>query len=147
MEGNAVQFAQTARALAEVAHRLGLAAPGYRSPPRKGAGHRTIRRSDEGTATVSVVVRDRPWPAVVADMVDGVVVVNHLEGEAAGEARDALWAAVAGQLTTTEGRNLDGAPARRARTNADAGPTRSARPARQRPVRALPENGSDVAAA
>ena len=43
--------------------------------------------------TVAVALRDRPWGAVVADMVEGVVVANRLAGVAADRARAALWEA------------------------------------------------------
>jgi hypothetical protein len=45
---------------------------------------------------VAVALRDRPWPAVVADMVEGVVAANRLSGVRADAARTTLWAAVAG---------------------------------------------------
>jgi hypothetical protein len=44
------------------------------------------------------VVRGRPWPAVLADLVEGVVAANGLRGPAADRARSALWAAFDGQL-------------------------------------------------
>lgn len=56
---------------------------------------RTIRRRGD-TATISVVVRGRPWGAVIADMVEGVVVANGLSGSRADIARSALWQAVDG---------------------------------------------------
>jgi len=40
------------------------------------------------------VVRERPWGAVIADMVEGVVVANGLSGSRADIARSALWLAV-----------------------------------------------------
>lgn len=50
---------------------------------------RTIRRYPGG-AVVSVRLRDRAFDAVAADMVEGVIVVNRLEGEAATRMRVAL---------------------------------------------------------
>jgi len=47
-----------------------------------------------GVPTVAVVLRGRPWSAVVADMIEGVVVANHLQGVKADRARAALWLAV-----------------------------------------------------
>jgi hypothetical protein len=38
---------------------------------------RSIRRWDGG-ATIAVVVRGRPWPAVQADLIEGVVAANGL---------------------------------------------------------------------
>ena len=37
---------------------------------------------------------DRPWPAVLADMVEGIVVANHLHGPDADRARARLWSSV-----------------------------------------------------
>lgn len=55
---------------------------------------RTIRRNANGSATVSLVVRERPWSAVVADMVDGFVAVNEASPARKEELRDLLWATV-----------------------------------------------------
>ena len=49
-----------------------------------------------GGTVVSVRLRDRPFDAVVADMVEGVVVANRLDGEPALRARTYLAEAVAG---------------------------------------------------
>jgi hypothetical protein len=46
---------------------------------------------------VSVVVRDRPWVAVQADMIEGVVAANLLTGAGADRARTALWNALVDQ--------------------------------------------------
>lgn len=93
MESSAVRFATTARVLANVTRSLGLAAPGFRSPPRiKGADRTLIGSGSE--AVVSVRLRDRPWPAVAADMVEGVIVANGITDIAAGKLRAALWIAL-----------------------------------------------------
>lgn len=55
---------------------------------------RTIRRHAHGGATVALVLRGRPWSAVVADMIEGFVVVNDLGPGAAEQLRDLLWATV-----------------------------------------------------
>jgi hypothetical protein len=79
-----------ARELAAAARAGGFTAPRFRSPPRVPGRLRTIRRHADGTATVSVVLRDRPWSAVVADMIDGFVAVND---NVSPTLRDELWAA------------------------------------------------------
>ncbi len=89
-----VQFAAAARALATAARALDLRAPSFRSPPRVAGATRTLRRRGGG-AVVSVLVHERPWAAVLADLVEGVVVANGLTGRAAEQARTALWDAVA----------------------------------------------------
>ena len=86
-----LRFAAAARLLGDIARRLGLIVPAFRSPPRVVGRSRTIRRRSDGSATVSVVLRDRPWPAVLADMVEGVVAANSLRDAEADRARDRLW--------------------------------------------------------
>ena len=43
---------------------------------------------------MAVRLRDRPWSAVLADMVEGVVVANELTGARADRVRAVLWLAV-----------------------------------------------------
>jgi hypothetical protein len=94
-EPTSIRFAQVARALAMRARAEGLEAPSFRSPPGVRGEARTLRRRSDGTATVAVETRGRPWPAVLADMVEGVLVANGLAGPAAARPRAALWQAVA----------------------------------------------------
>jgi hypothetical protein len=87
----AARFAETARRLGAAARAAGLAVPAFRSPPRVDA-HRTIRRFRDGVV-VSVRLRERPFAAVAADMVDGVLVANRLDPAAAERVRGELRAA------------------------------------------------------
>lgn len=103
MESTSLRFAEAARHLGAALRRHGLAVPAFRSPPRARGRVRTLRRNRDGSATVSVVVRDRPWTAVLADMVDGAVVANRLEGVAAEQVRDALWSALDGLGSAARG--------------------------------------------
>jgi hypothetical protein len=96
-ESPTVRFAAAVRALGGEARRCGLRMPGFRSPPRLLGVDRSLRRRPDGSATVAVVVRQRPWAAVLADMVDGVVVANGLRGPAADRARASLWSALNGE--------------------------------------------------
>ena len=84
-----VRFAEVARRLAAAARAAGLAAPAFRSPTRLPGAVRTIRRMPGG-AVISVAVKGRPFAEVVADMVEGVVVANRLEGVAATRVRTML---------------------------------------------------------
>ncbi len=87
-------FAAAARRLALVARRHWLVAPSYRSPPRLVGVDRTIRRRAEGGAVVAVRVHGRPVVAVLADMIEGVVVANELEPPQSDRARTELWRAL-----------------------------------------------------
>jgi hypothetical protein len=95
MEPTSLRFARLARSLGEAARAQGLRAPTFRSPPRLPGVSRSIVRRGPGV-TVAVALRDRPWAAVVADMVEGVVATNRLAGIGADRARAALWSAVSG---------------------------------------------------
>jgi hypothetical protein len=96
VESPVVRFAEAVRALGMEARRNGLRMPGFRSPPRLRGVDRSLRRRSDGGATIAVVVRGRPWAAVVADMVEGVLVANGLSGAAADRTRAKLWEAVGG---------------------------------------------------
>ncbi len=89
-----MRFAAAARALGAAARAGGYVAPSFRSPPRVPGRMRTIRHHGTGSATVSVVVRGRPWSAVLADMIDGFVAVNGGLGGSGEILRDLLWAAM-----------------------------------------------------
>lgn len=86
------EFATAARVLARAAVGMGLRAPGFRTPPRVLGAARTVRRTAAG-AVVSVAILGRPFMAVLADMIEGVVVVNGLAARDAELARTALWRA------------------------------------------------------
>jgi hypothetical protein len=86
----------TARALAAAARELGLNVPSFQSPPRSGQIDRSIQRSGHGDCVVAVRVRGRPFAAVVADAIEGIVVCNQLDASAAGAVRDELWREIEG---------------------------------------------------
>ncbi len=111
MQSSSLRFAEAARALAEGARSLRLVAPAFRSPPRT-PGERSIRRRVDGGVTVAVRYRDRPWGAVLADLVEGVVVANALSGPSADEARTGLWRALegAGLAVTDPGADVPAEP-------------------------------------
>jgi hypothetical protein len=93
-ELSGVGFATVGRCLADATRTLGLVAPSFRSPPRTPGAQRTLRRNRRGEVIVAVVRRGRPAPAVVADLIEGVVVANELGVAEATRARTALWEAV-----------------------------------------------------
>ena len=92
-----LEFAEAVRCLSAAARRAGYRAPAFRSRPQ-GTARRTIRRRADGSATVAVALRNRPQPAVLADLVDGVIAANRLVGAPAGELRDQLWSSLSGIL-------------------------------------------------
>ena len=55
---------------------------------------RTVRHGPDGSATVAVVVKGRPHQAVVADLIEGIVIANDLSGAEATRVRTRLWEAV-----------------------------------------------------
>ena len=110
MEATSLRFAAAARLLGRVARRRGLDVPGFRSPPRLQGADRSLRRHSSGAATVSVRYRGRPWPAVLADMIDGVVAANGLVGNAADRTRTALWSAVESDAALAPGSRGRAAP-------------------------------------
>lgn len=85
-----VQFADAARTLTREARRRGLVGPSFRSPPRVRGVDRTLRLRPGG-AVVAVRLKGRPWPAVLGDMIEGVVAANRLAPPAATRLRTALW--------------------------------------------------------
>ena len=97
MESSSLLFAATVRTLGAAARERGLVVPGFRSPPRVPRAERTIRFAKDGTATVAVIVKGRPFQAVVADLIEGIVVVNNLDGTAATRVRTRLWEEVVRQ--------------------------------------------------
>jgi hypothetical protein len=88
-----VQFAAAARELSRASRALGLVAPSFRCPPRLVGAQRSLRRYRGGVA-VAVQLRDRPWSAVVGDMIEGVVVANALRPPHSDRVRTDLWQAI-----------------------------------------------------
>lgn len=88
-----LRFAVGARAIAQALRATDLVVPAFRTPPRRPGVPRTVRRTADG-AVVAVAVDGRPFAAVLADLVEGVVVVNDLDAERAAELRDSLWRAI-----------------------------------------------------
>ena len=95
------QFAGAARILASQAHRHGLCPQGFRSPPRIVGVDRSLRRFNN-RVVVSVLLRGRPFVAVLSDMIEGVVVANELTGRNAENARTFLWSSVESLLVSDE---------------------------------------------
>lgn len=90
-----MDLADAVRTIARVLAASGHDVPGFRSPPRLVGVDRSLRRRRDGngaeSAVVSVRVKGRPWAAVLADMIEGVVVANRLAPPEADRVRAALW--------------------------------------------------------
>ena len=93
MQATSLKFAAAARTLGQAARLRGLVVPCFRSPPGVEGVQRTIKRR-RGVPTIAVSLRGRPWPAVVSDMIEGIVVGNGLSGARADRIRAALWLAI-----------------------------------------------------
>ncbi len=120
-----LDFGFAARSLVRAARLRGLAVPVFASPPSRPDLHRSIRRRN-GSPVVSIRLGGRPRGAVLADMIEGIVVANCLEGARADLVRSALWLAIDGESdddagTLTLGTELaESAPASPAPTKAAA---------------------------
>ena len=100
-----VEFAHAARRLSRAAGRLDMVSPSFRCPPRLVGIDRTIRRRDDadgGGAVVSIRVKGRPQAAVLADMIEGVVITNRLKAPEADRLRNELWAVMARELDVSD---------------------------------------------
>lgn len=93
-EGHIWKFAEAGKRLGTAASLLGLSVPAFRAPPRVEGTDRTIRWGPNDTVSVSVRIRRRPWAAVLADMIDGVVCANRLNPSDAARVRNECWQAV-----------------------------------------------------
>ncbi|MXZ76896.1 MAG: hypothetical protein F4Z06_01315 [Acidimicrobiia bacterium] len=100
--GRCLAFAEAARLLGMAVRGQELATPSFRSPPREVGRRRTLSRHDDGSVTVSVMVRNRVWKAVLADMIEGIVAANRMNGIDAEALRDHLWEALEGQSAQRE---------------------------------------------
>jgi hypothetical protein len=90
---SALDFAAAARALSAAARERNLISPSFRCPPRLLGVDRSLRRHESG-AVVAVRLKDRAWPAVVSDMIEGVIATNDLRSPFADRLRTDLWRAV-----------------------------------------------------
>ena len=88
--GHTILFAEAAREIGREVRSRGLVAPSFRCPPRLVGVDRSLRRHRSG-AVVAVKLQGRPWVAVLADMIEGVVIANSLRAPHADRLRAELW--------------------------------------------------------
>lgn len=109
---SSLDLAGAVRVIGSAAKSMGLEAPGFRSPPRLVGVDRSIRRrrspSGGTSAVVSVRVKGRPWVAVLADMIEGVVAANRLAAPESDRVRTELWSLLEASLdaTSTDSRRV-----------------------------------------
>lgn len=92
-DARSLRFAEAVQDLRAVARGQGWRVPSFRSPPGVPGVMRTLRRRPDGSFVVAVVLHDRPWADVLADLVEGVVAANAMRGGEAKRCRAALWSA------------------------------------------------------
>ena len=95
-----VEFAHAARALSRAAAQRSMVGPSFRCPPRLVGVDRSIRRrggAADADPVVSIRVKGRPREAVIADMIEGVVVANDLGPPDSDRVRNELWRVMADQ--------------------------------------------------
>ena len=85
-----VRFSMIAQAFGRIGAQVGFVVPGFRTPPRSRESDRALRKDTSGSV-VAVRIKDRPFEAVIADMVEGVIVCNGLPAARSGELRNLLW--------------------------------------------------------
>lgn len=84
------EFGELARTLSYAARLAGFNVPSFRSPPHVSGKTRTVRRFAGGSCLVSVQTKGRSPNAVMADMIEGVIVANGLTDNLAVAARRTL---------------------------------------------------------
>jgi len=93
-ESYSLKFVKVVRTLERIADQRGFTAPAFRCPPPSAKFQRSIKKLDDNKVTISIVIRERPWLAVLADIVEGFVIVNKLSGREP-ELRNLLWDSIA----------------------------------------------------
>ena len=87
-------FSDCVRRIVGLAKTQGLTPPVFRSPPRLPGLDRSIQRRANGSVMIAIRRGDRPFAAVQGDVIEGVVVANHLVGQQAEQFRRAAWSAL-----------------------------------------------------
>ena len=93
-ESYSIKFLKVIRTLERIAGQRGFVAPSFRCPPPSAKFQRSIKKLDNDKVTISIVARDRPWLAVLADIVEGFVIANS-SSERESELRNLLWDSIA----------------------------------------------------
>lgn len=105
MQSTSLKFSATVKTLGQATRLRGLVVPSFRSPPGIEGVQRTIRKRG-GVPIIAVRLRGRPWPAVVSDMIEGIVFGNGLSGARADRIRAALWLAIDSTLEPVDNQHL-----------------------------------------
>ena len=89
-ESISIQFSIAVRTLGRIADRLGYRIPQFRCPPPSAKYQRSVRKTGDENLSISIVIRGRPWLAILADIVEGFVIANTQSGQDS-EIRNILW--------------------------------------------------------
>lgn len=90
---SSLEFARAARQISQAARMARYEVPAFRSPPKVPRCRRSLKRRTDGSITVSIQIKGRPFAAIVADMVEGVLAANELTRADADRLADMLWEA------------------------------------------------------
>ena len=89
-ESYSIKFVKVVRTLERIANQRGFNVPTFRSPPPTAKFQRTVKKQPDKKLIISIVVRERPWLAVLADIIEGFVLANKPSNRES-ELRDLLW--------------------------------------------------------
>ena len=89
-ESISIQFSIAVRTLGRIADQLGYRIPQVRGPPPSAKYQRSVRKTGDENLSISIVIRGRPWLAILADIVEGFVIANTQSGQDS-EIRNILW--------------------------------------------------------
>ena len=89
-ESISIQFSIAVRTLGRIADQLGYRIPKFRCPNPSAKYQRSGRKTGDENLSISIVIRGRPWLAILADIVEGFVIANTQSGQDS-EIRNILW--------------------------------------------------------
>ena len=89
-ESISIKFSIAVRTLGRIADQLGYRIPQFRCPPPSAKYQRSVRKTGDENLSISIVIRGRPWLAILADIVEGFVIANIQSGQDS-EIRNILW--------------------------------------------------------
>ena len=89
-ESISIQVTKADRTLGRIADQLGYRIPPFRCPPPSAKYQRSVRKTGEENLSISIVIRGRPWLAILADIVEWFVIAKTQSWQDS-EIRNILW--------------------------------------------------------